>query len=112
MRDRRVDSGALVTGLVLITAGVAFLVGDFGEIVHDWWPMLLVLVGLSRLFRRRSMWSGLWLMTIGGWLQAVRLRLFDLTFRNSWPLLLIILGAGIALRAFFDAIPDGERRDA
>ena len=112
MSNRRIDPGALLTGLVLIDAGVAFLVGDFGDIVHHWWPMFIVLLGVSRLFRRRSIWSGFWLIAVGGWLQAVRLHWFDLTFRNSWPLLLIVLGAGIALRAFFDVVPGGEHRDA
>ena len=110
--QRRIDPNALVSGLVLIGIGVAFLVGDFGRIVHNWWPMFIVLVGVSRLFGRRSLWSGLWLIAIGAWLQAVRLHLFDLSFRNSWPLLLIVIGAGIALRAFFEVVPqNGEGRD-
>jgi len=93
MNDRmqKMDPGALCTGLVLIAVGVAFLIGDFGDIVHSWWPMFIVLVGLSRIFRQRTMWSGLWLIAVGAWLQAVRLRLFDLRHVPSsskwlWPL--------------------------
>lgn len=109
---RRTDPGALLTGLVLIGAGVAFLTGQFGEIMRDWWPMIIVLVGVSQMFRRRSIWHGLWLIAVGCWLQAIRLHLFGLTFRNAWPLLLIVIGAGIALRAVFDVVPNGEGRDA
>ncbi len=111
-RLQKLDPSALVTGLVLIAAGVIFLIGDFGQIMRTWWPMFIVVVGVSRVFKRSTVWSGLWMIAIGAWFQMVRLHLFDLTFRNSWPLLLIVMGAGIALRAFFDVVPDGEKRDA
>jgi hypothetical protein len=99
---RKIDPDSLFTGLVLIAAGIAFLTGDFGHVIRDWWPMLIVLVGVPKLFRLRTLWAGLWLISIGTWLQFVRLHLFDLTYRNSWPLLLIVIGAGIALKAVFD----------
>ena len=104
---RRIDSSALFTGLLLVGVGVLFLLdrfhfAHFGDLMRTWWPMVIVLVGVSRLLHRRSVWSGLWLIAIGTWLQLVRLHLFEMTFRNSWPLLLIIIGAGIALKAVFD----------
>jgi hypothetical protein len=111
---RKIDAATLVTGLILIIAGGFLLVADFHGMIRVWWPMILVLIGIPKLFRRGTVWSGLWLIAIGAWLQLVRLHLFDLTFRNSWPLLLIVFGAGIALRAVFDVIPaesKGEHRD-
>ena len=57
----------------------------------------------------------MWLITLGVWLQIARLKLFGLTFRTSWPLLLIALGAGIILRAFIDSLAKRkgeERREA
>ena len=42
---------------------------------------------------------GLWLMTVGAWLIASMAQLFGLTFRTSWPLLLIAGGAFIVARA-------------
>jgi hypothetical protein len=101
---RKVDVSTVVSGLVLIIVGVILLVADFHDVIRDWWPMILVVIGVPKLFRRDKLWSGLWLITIGVWFQAVRLHLFELTFRNSWPLLLIVGGAGIALRAVFDAV--------
>lgn len=101
---RKIDASTVVTGLVLIIVGAVLLVADFQDVIRDWWPMILVVIGAPRLFRRDTLWSGLWLIAIGAWFQAVRLHLFDLTFRNSWPLLLIVFGAGIALRAVFDAV--------
>jgi hypothetical protein len=40
------------------------------------------------------------------WLQLVTLHVFDLTWATSWPLLLMILGGGMVLRAVFE----GARR--
>jgi hypothetical protein len=107
---RKVDPGALVTGLILIAVGITFLVGDFGDMVRMWWPMIIVLVGVPRLFSARTVWSGFWLIAIGAWLQLVRLHLFGLTFLSSGPLVLIVIGAGIALRALFD-VGREERRE-
>ena len=99
---RRLEPDALLTGLVLVGAGIAFLTGEFGEVVRHWWPMLVVLVGIPKLLQRRTIWSGLWLITVGVWLQLIQLHLFGLRYANGWPLLLIVVGAGMALRAVFD----------
>ena len=100
---RRVDPDSLFTGLVLVAVGVAFLSGNFGGIVGHWWPMIVVLVGIPKLLRRRTVWQGLWIISIGVWLQLVQFHLFGLTFGNSWPLMLIVIGGVIALRALVDA---------
>ena len=108
---RKVDSSALATGLILVAVGVLLFFSDFGDLVRTFWPMIIVLVGVPKLFNRHTFWSGLWLITIGTWLQAVRLHLFGLDFHNSWPLLLIAIGGGIALRALFDFGAREERRE-
>ena len=110
---RKIDGGTLAGGLILIALGALFLLErftdlDFGDVVHSYWPMILVLIGVPKLFRPRTVWSGLWLIAIGVWLQIAHLRLFGVTFRNSWPLLLIALGAGMILRALVEA---GMRRE-
>lgn len=107
-RRQRIDGGALVGGLLLIGLGSLFLldrlhVADFGDLVGTYWPLIIVVIGVPKLFHPRTVWSGLWLMAIGVWLQAVRLHWYDLTYGNSWPLLLIALGAGMVLRTFFES---------
>jgi hypothetical protein len=67
------------------------------------------MLGVPKLFQPRTMWSGMWLVALGLWLQAVRLHLYHLTFENSWPLLLIVLGGGIVLRTFFDGVTRRHR---
>ena len=111
-QTRRIDPNALFTGLVLVALGIAFLLGDFGGLVHHWWPMFVVLLGVPKLLNRRTVWAGLWLVSLGAWLQIVHLHLFGLSFGNGWPLLLIVVGAGIALRAMFDVVPKEDGHDA
>ncbi len=106
-----VDRGKLVTGVIIVAMGVMFLldrmnVVEFHDVIRRYWPMFFVLLGVPKLFQRGTIWAGLWLITFGVWLQMVRLHLFDLTYGNSWPLLLIALGAGMILRTFLEsAIP-------
>lgn len=113
---RRVDTPALFTGLLLIGIGGIFLLDqlDFasvGHLVRKWWPMILVMMGVPKLLRPTTIWSGLWMITIGAWLQIAHLRLWGLTYRTSWPLLLIALGAGMALRAMFDVVAPSQQRE-
>ena len=101
---KRVDTGALTTGIILITFGVLFLlskldIASFDQVVRRHWALIIVVVGISKLFSRETVWAGLWLIVVGSWLQIAHLRLFGLTYGSSWPLLLIALGAGIVLRA-------------
>jgi predicted membrane protein len=49
----------LFLGIILITFGVFFLldnfgVADFGDLIHDYWPLLIIVWGLSILLRYRS----------------------------------------------------------
>ena len=102
-----VDRGTLATGIVLIVIGGMFLlstfgVAEFGDIVRRYWPMILVLIGLPKLFARDTIWSGLWMIAIGVWLQISHLGAFGLSYGTSWPLLLIALGGGLILRSIFD----------
>ena len=68
-----------------------------------------IVVGLSHFFRRKSVWSGLWIVAVGAWLQAVALHLYGFTYESSWPFLLIMLGGGIVLRTIAEST---RRRNA
>ncbi len=46
-----------VGGLILITIGVLFLLdnlgyANFGDLIHNFWPIILIIIGLSLLMRR------------------------------------------------------------
>jgi hypothetical protein len=115
--NRKFDTGALGAGFVLVTIGVLMLVDrysvlDFGDLIRRFWPLALILIGIPKLVRRATLWSGLWLITIGTWLQLIQFRFLGMTYGNSWPLLLIALGGGMIVRAMLDvALPVEEHHD-
>ena len=116
---RHIDTDGVFWGLLLMTGGIALLLQRFG-IVDLWrtrtfWPLIIVVIGMSKLIHRRSVWSGLWMIAVGAWLQAVTLHLYDLTYGSSWPLLLVVLGAGMIGRTIVESLrrrdaPEGENR--
>jgi hypothetical protein len=116
---RKVDSRSFFNGLLLIGIGTLFLfdrlhIADFGDLFRMYWPVIIILIGASYLFRRDCLWIGFYLIGAGSWLQVEHLNLFGLTWSNSWPLLLIVLGGGITLRAMFDTsapAPKEEQRE-
>lgn len=106
--ERNVNAGGLVTGSILIGIGILFLLDRlmdvaFHDVIRTWWPMILVIIGVPKLARYETLWNGLWLVAVGCWLQIIQLDLFGATYRNSWPLLLIVLGGGMVARAIVDA---------
>lgn len=111
---RNKDVRTLFWGIVLIGAGVLFFldrmdVFDLHNLLHSWWPLIIVLVGISNLLCR-SVARGIAIIAVGVWLQLVTLGMFGLTFNNSWPLLLIVFGASMVLRTFFE-FSGGRRRN-
>lgn len=109
----RVETAPLGTGIVLIVIGALFMLDrfsdlDFGDVARTWWPMILVVIAVPKLLDHRTLWNGLWLLAVGAWLQLIELDLFGLTYRNSWPLLLIVLGAGMIGRSVVDAMHGRE----
>ena len=118
VKKQNVDPGTLAGGMVLIVLGVLFLldrlrIAGFGELIRNYWPMILVIIGATKTWKRETFWGGLWLVTLGTWLQLVTLHQFGLTYRNSWPLILIALGAGIIVRTVVETASrsGGERHD-
>ena len=115
-QQRRLDLPTLATGIIVTAFGVLFLldrmnIADFGDIMRRYWPCILILIGIPQLFRREKVWSGLWLITLGVWMQIAHLRLFGMTWRTSWPLLLIVAGAGMIARSLIEGFSAGKRNE-
>ncbi|MEM9290382.1 MAG: DUF5668 domain-containing protein [Acidobacteriota bacterium] len=97
----------LVVGLTLIICGLLFFLETFGfvEVEQLWrlWPLAVVALGVQRLLGEdRKVSGGAALSFIGLWLLVNTLQVAGLTFRSSWPALLVGLGGLVLLRAFTD----------
>ncbi|HEX7678797.1 MAG TPA: DUF5668 domain-containing protein [Thermoanaerobaculia bacterium] len=116
--DRRhIDGDQIFWGLFLVAAGTFLLLGrlgiaDFSWTMSRYWPLIVVIIGISKLFRRRSVWGGLWMITLGAWLQAVTLHFHGFTYESSWPFLLVILGAGIIVRTIVGPAQRNDNKES
>ncbi|HSR51189.1 MAG TPA: DUF5668 domain-containing protein [Acidobacteriota bacterium] len=98
--------GPLIGGLILIALGLALFFDTINlwefEDVFRFWPLALVGLGLSKLISPQKdddRRGGLWLVGIGAWLLVPSLRLFDLGWEDSWPLILIVIGLLIIIQS-------------
>ena len=94
----------MMWGLVLIAVGVIFLLDRMYIVEADtlwhYWPLLLVVAGINQTIGYpsvRQFRNGLWTIFMGLWLFAVFEGMFGLTFRNSWPLVLLMAGTQLVL---------------
>jgi LiaF transmembrane domain len=111
---KRVDAGALFSGLTLIAIGILFLLDRlrivrFGWLVGHYWPVFVAAFAVRSLLRGR-IWNGLWFLAVAAWLQISVLHLFGMSFASSWPLLLIAYGLGMIIRAAADSAKRREPR--
>ncbi len=95
-RPVRPHSGGLVAGAVLTLVGVALLLDHMGIISFDrlwqFWPMLLVVVGVSHFVNRERRAWGMFLMIMGAFLQLNQLGIVHFKWADLWPFLLIASG--------------------
>ena len=100
--DAARSTRALIWGLFLIALGGAFLLEQFGMVTMPVaglvGPAALMVVALTHFLARRP-GSGVMFTLIAAWLVAVNLGWTGMTYRNSWGLLLVAVGAGIVVRA-------------
>ncbi|MGD8330582.1 MAG: DUF5668 domain-containing protein [Acidobacteriota bacterium] len=111
---RRADRGALVPGLLMIVVGTVFLLERFDYIsmrqAWDLWPGLLIALGAMQLLWPRHGRRSIFLLLLGIWLQINVLDLWDLDWDDSWPLLIIFIGASFVFDALFNrgGYPEAE----
>jgi LiaF transmembrane domain len=113
-RDNRYDhalhvrssQGQILIGAILLLLGTAMLLDNLdviqiGSIWHHW-PALIIILGIGKFLQAespRERISAFWFMFIGAWLYISVFRLFGLSFHDSWPLLLVGLGASMVMRS-------------
>ena len=98
--------GRVFFGVLVIAVGLVISLGnmdkiDVGDVFSTYWPMILILLGLSHLVlnRFRHSGSGLVLIVIGGFFQLSNLGLLgDNIWMIFWPLMIIAGGLWIIFK--------------
>jgi len=111
----------IIFGLLLIAAGVLLLGINAGLIPEDYrhiifsWPMILVAIGFMNIFSKESLFTGIILLSVGGFfLLPHLLPLPDNFHHNFWPALLILIGVLMIARRtiFHNHFHNGFRNEA
>jgi hypothetical protein len=92
----------IVLGLALVAVGVIFTLNNL-DIVDalaylHLWPLLLVGLGVAQLFTR-EIYGGLIVTALGSWLLAYNVGYLRHSPWELWPLLFVVIGGGLMLRA-------------
>ncbi|MGH9367619.1 MAG: LiaI-LiaF-like domain-containing protein, partial [Thermoanaerobaculia bacterium] len=118
-------TGRLVGGGIMLGLGVLFLLDNFGIVdagdVFRYWPLILLGLGVTRLIapgRAEERVGGIVLTLLGGvfLLRALHVPWFRL--RTIWPLVLVVLGAGLIWQALrgrkspLPGLPENPREGA
>lgn len=97
---------SLVGGVLLIFLGLLFALDNLGAIeagrLWDHWPLFLLWVGLPKWLEPRERSDQIWGLVLVGAGTLFELDNFELLVRwhfdRYWPLLLVLLGAGLILQ--------------
>ncbi|MGQ9801726.1 MAG: LiaF transmembrane domain-containing protein [Candidatus Saccharicenans sp.] len=102
----RSGEGRIFWGLFLVIIGALFLLEQLGylrfrEIIATYWPVILIIIGLSIYigngFKRSN--QALFLILLGAFFQAIKLHLIErYAWRYLWPVLLIIIGLWLIIK--------------
>jgi hypothetical protein len=96
----------LVLGVAILLAGIVFTLDNLGVLdadeFIDYWPLILVVVGLAKLtaVRHTGGWisAGLWIL-IGAWWTLFNLGTVEFHPIHFWPIFLIVAGFFLVQRA-------------
>lgn len=118
MSERRYHShqGQIFWGLILVVIGVLFLLDrlggfDFGYLISTYWPVIIMILGLSILigngFRRPGL--GLFFIVLGGFFLLRELNVLEYNaWEYVWPALIILVGLSLLLRPAFRRSGGGD----
>ncbi len=113
--------GAFVLGTGVLALGTVLILDNFGVIDKDvfvpYWPVLLIVLGVSHLVQPRSArkiaWGMSWI-AIGAIILLNNLEVIAVGIEVLWPLVLVILGANLVVRGArrrrrnFEDHPNGQ----
>ena len=106
-KSRRRGFGTAILGIGVLAVGTIFLLDNFGIIearnLSAYWPVLLVLVGISHFVRpsgSRCVLSGSIWVGIGAILLLSNLGYIGFEIWDLWPVVLVVVGLSLILRPF------------
>jgi len=123
MSQWRNYQGRIFSGLVIIAIGVIFLLAnmdklDFGDFISTYWPMILILIGISHLLTTgfRNAGVALFLIAIGAFFQLNNWGVLGgRVWAYFWPLLIIAAGLWIIFKprpkGFGENVPEIKEDD-
>jgi hypothetical protein len=92
----------LLTGLLIIAAGIILLLNNLDVGVHinikDWWPVILIVIGIGKISQPkeyRQMYWGIVIAAVGTLFLLNNLEYISFWFGDLWPVLIILLGIEI-----------------
>ncbi|MCK5004010.1 MAG: hypothetical protein KAS21_02935 [Candidatus Aminicenantes bacterium] len=100
-RKNKYSSGSILTGSVFIFIGVIWVLRNLGHIdisLREWWPLILIAVGLLNISNHRDIFS------FPGWFLILLGVIFLLTtnhiiewdhIKRFWPAILIVIGLSL-----------------
>ncbi|MCG6963192.1 MAG: cell wall-active antibiotics response protein [Acidobacteria bacterium] len=104
-RYHRHGLSTAIIGIGVLALGVALTLDNLGivsaERFVDYWPVLLILLGVSHLVRpgaSRGVVSGVIWILVGAGLLADNLGLIPFEIWDLWPLLLVVIGAHLIFK--------------
>jgi hypothetical protein len=93
--------------LLLIGGGLLLLLHNFDLLdlgpVWRLWPFILVALGIHKVLqvnRWTKIGEGVWWIFLGLWLHVSFNQVWDLGFRDTWPLLIVAWGISILWNSF------------
>lgn len=108
----------IVFGLIVTAVGLLFLMHNLGvhyfEEFWNFWPVAIILIGLSKIFSGRSDERTFgWIATFIGCVFLAQFTLgLDVRMAEFWPVILIIVGVSIVTRAIRGPQPPREAADS
>jgi len=115
--SKKLPGGTILLGTVLIGAGALVLLANLNVFsfrfnLGDWWPLILIVLGVVHILDSRNLFdfSGLFLILLGGIFLAAELdviRWGDVW--RWWPAVLILLGVSILFRGKPAMLPGSVR---
>jgi len=94
----------LIAGIFFTLLGIVLTADNLDLLVADryvrFWPVMVVLAGLVKVWEPGSALFGIILIAVGAWLLAHNVGLIRFTLFDMWPLILIGIGVLLVGRAF------------